>query len=68
MFYENRPFSPSSASQILDGIPDIASVLLLDLHENVSVLATKHFFNGLLPAWSANSHPSWLFDSVKENE
>jgi len=48
MFYANRPFSPISASQILDDIPDIASVLLLDLNENVSLLAKKHFFNGLL--------------------
>ena len=47
MFYDNRPFSPISVSRILDDIPDIASVLLLDLNENVSVLATKHFFNGL---------------------
>jgi len=47
MFYENRPFSPISASQILDDNPDSASVLLLDLDENCSVLPTKHFFNGL---------------------
>jgi len=42
--------SPSSASQILDDIPDMASVLLLDLNENASLLATKNFFNGLLTA------------------
>ena len=48
MFYDNRLFLPTSASQRLDEIPDIASVLLLDLNENVSVVATKHFFNELL--------------------
>ena len=58
-FYERRPpfprwIAPISASQILtdtyfpDTGGDSASVLLLDLSENVSVLATKHFFNGLL--------------------
>jgi len=48
MFYENPPFSPISASQILDGNSYTACVLLLDLDENCSVLATKHFFNGLI--------------------
>jgi len=51
--------------------PRIASVLLLDLNKNVSVVATKHFFNGLLgltrtrntqtlqftPHWPKASHP-----------
>ena len=48
MFCEDRPFSPISASQILGDNSDIASVLLLDLDENCSVLATKHFSGGLL--------------------
>jgi len=50
MFYEDRPFSPIPASQILGDNSDIASVSLLDLDENCSVLATKHFFHGLFTA------------------
>jgi hypothetical protein len=58
-FYERRPpfprwIAPISASQILtdtyfpDTGGDSASVLLLGLDEDGSVLAGKHFFSGLL--------------------
>jgi len=59
MFYENRPFSPIPASQIRGDNSDIASVLLLALDENCSVLATKHFFNGLLDKEPIECMETW---------